>query len=198
MINSKKHSILEASKSLFLKHGFKDVSISMIVKEASCSRETVYRYFANKEEIFAEIIAHLIETYLSTMKTAIELKTDDLRSGLIDWSQSLIESTMDETYIQFRRLVVAETNTRPEHGKLYFDMTYKKGTKAVEDYLRIFQRKGEIKNIQCERLAKYFVGMMLYEIMHARLFGAKKKPNKKEINRLVETTVDDFLSGFSA
>jgi AcrR family transcriptional regulator len=193
----KENAILEAATELFLDKGFKDVSITNIVQKAGCSRETVYRYFENKEEIFASIISNLMETYLTAMELAISLQTEDLREGLIDWSLSLLESTTDEKYIQFRRLVISEVNTRPEHGKLYFDMTYKKGTKAVADYFRLFQKRGRLKKIESNRLAAYFVGMILYEIVHTRVFAVRKKPSKSEIKKLVERTVDDFLEGYA-
>jgi AcrR family transcriptional regulator len=87
--NAKEELILQASTELFLEFGFKDVSITKIVEKAGCSRETVYRYFSNKEDIFSKIIDNLMERYLSIMKNAIALETDNLRDGLIAWSESL-------------------------------------------------------------------------------------------------------------
>ena len=193
----KETAILEASTELFLEHGFRDVSISNIIEKANCSRETVYRYFSNKEDIFTKIIEGLMDNYLSAMEHAIAVETDDLREGLISWSLALLRATTDENYIRFRRLVVSEVASRPEHGKLYFEMTYKQGTKAVANYLKVFETKGALKDIDPERLAGHFVGMMLYELMHLRVLGVKKAPSKTQIAKHVETTVDDFLLGFA-
>jgi hypothetical protein len=93
--------------------------------------------------------------------------------------------------------VVSEVGARPEHGELYFNMTYRQGTKAVEDYFEIFQKKGKLRNINKSRLASYFVGMILYEIMHERMLGAKGAYSKAYIKKHVEKTVDDFLIGYA-
>lgn len=194
---SKEETILEAATELFLEYGFKDVSISKIVEKAGCSRETVYRYYSNKEDIFSKIIANLMKRYLTVMKTAIAVDTDNLRDGLISWSESLLQATTDEKYIRFRRLVISETSLRPEHGELYFNMTYRQGAKAVEDYFEIFQKKGKLMNIDKGRLSSYFVGMILYEMMHERVLGARQSYSKAYIKKHCEKTVDDFLAGYA-
>jgi AcrR family transcriptional regulator len=193
---TKEESILNAAAELFLAQGFKDVSITNIVDKAGCSRETIYRYFNNKEDIFVNIIKQLIEDYLATMELAISLKSENLREGLIEWSLALLLSIGDEKYIRFRRLVISEMNSRPEHGKLYFEMTYQKGTNAVAKYFKVFQSKGQLKPMDTDHLAEYFVGMILYKPLHERLLGLSKQQGKKELLSYVHRVVDDFIEGY--
>jgi len=195
--SSKADSILNAAADLFLAHGFKDVSITNIVSAAACSRETVYRYFKSKEDIFANIIAHLMDDYLSVMQHAIKGGQDNLRDGLIEWSLALLLVTTDEKYIRFRRLVISEISTRPEQGKLYFDMTYKRGTAAVAEYFTAFRESGVLKPVDPYRLATYFVGMILYEPLLVRLLGVEEQRPREALLAHITTTVDDFLDGFA-
>lgn len=195
---SKKYvAILKAATELFLEKGFQDVSITNIMDRAGCSRETIYRYFKGKEDIFASAIQLQMEAYLATMES-ITMGSDDLRQGLVNWSLALIDSVTAESYIQFRRLVFSEVNSRPEHGKLYYDLTYEKGTNAVADFFRLRQREGKLKAIDPRRLAAYFVGMLLYELVHQRVLGVCKKPARARAAKLVNQTVDDFLLGYGS
>src|ERR1700727_3359208 len=44
------------AERLFLKHGFAETTMQMIASEAGSSKETLYRHFASKEALFAELI----------------------------------------------------------------------------------------------------------------------------------------------
>src|SRR5258708_36019607 len=44
------------AERLFLKHGFAETTMQMIALEAEASKETLYRHFASKEALFAELI----------------------------------------------------------------------------------------------------------------------------------------------
>src|ERR1700729_2381147 len=45
------------AERLFLKHGFAETTMQMIASEAGSSKETLYRHFASKEALFAELIS---------------------------------------------------------------------------------------------------------------------------------------------
>lgn len=194
--NKKYLAIINAATELFLEKGFQEASITSIMDRAGCSRETIYRYFKSKEDIFASAIQLQMEAYLQTMESITMGGTDDLRQGLVNWSLALIDSVTSESYVQFRRLVFSEVNSRPEHGKLYYDLTYEKGTSAVAEFFRLRQKEGQLKPIPARRLAAYFVGMLLYELVHQRVLGVCKKPTRARASKLVDQAVDDFLLGY--
>lgn len=190
-------AILEAATELFLENGYQNVSITNIMERAGCSRETIYRYFKGKDDIFASITALQMQSYLETMESITTGESTDLREGLFNWSVSLLESVTAEAYVRFRRLVISEVNNRPDHGKLYFDLTYSKGTEAVSEFFKIFQQQGKLKPVEPRRLARYFVGMLLYDLMHMRVLGVRETPAGSQIKKLAARTVDDFLLGYA-
>ncbi len=51
----RKRDILDAAKTLLVKKGIDDTSVNRIAKESELGIGTIYFYFKNKEEIFAEI-----------------------------------------------------------------------------------------------------------------------------------------------
>ena len=194
---TKDRAILDAATDLFLESGYQNVSIGNIMERAGCSRETIYRYFENKEDIFASITALQMETYLDTMKSITTGESTDLREGLLNWSISLLKSVTAEDYIRFRRLVISEVNSRPDHGKIYYELTYSKGTRAVSNFFLSFQQQGKLKKLDPDLLARYFVGMLLYDIMHMRVLGVRKAPSLATIKKLAVRVVDDFLLGYA-
>lgn len=193
----KYRDILDAATDLFLEHGFQDVSVTQIMELAECSRETVYRYFDNKENIFQSVIDNQNSSYLNLI-SSFDVEAEDLRQGILNWSNSLLKMATSEKYIKLRRLVISEMSTRPEHGKLYFKLTFKRGTEALAKFFTAQQKQNRLKNMDPYNLATYFVGMLMYEIMHERLFGLRNPPGNKQIKELTIRVVDDFLEGFGA
>lgn len=55
-MQTKEDRIVEASFQLFLRHGYRKVSMSDVAEAAQMSRPSLYASFANKEAIFAELV----------------------------------------------------------------------------------------------------------------------------------------------
>ncbi|WP_244183272.1 TetR/AcrR family transcriptional regulator [Polaribacter sejongensis] len=53
--------IINKSAEMFLKHGFKSVTMDDIALEMGISKKTIYKYFKNKKELIKIVITQLIE-----------------------------------------------------------------------------------------------------------------------------------------
>jgi AcrR family transcriptional regulator len=191
----KYQGILDAATDLFLEHGYQEASISKLLSRFGGSRETIYRHFRSKEELFAAVLDHQLQDYLEFM-LALDIQSDDLKQGLREWSNALMGIVTSERYIRLRRLVISEVTNRPVLGQIYYEHTYMKGTTAITGFLRRQQQNGRLKSINCERMTSYLVGMMLYEIMHKRIMNIVPAPTKEQICMHTEEVLDDFISLF--
>lgn len=52
----KQHAIVSAAEELFLQQGYGVISMDQIAKKAGVTKQTVYRYFASKNELFAAVM----------------------------------------------------------------------------------------------------------------------------------------------
>ncbi len=55
-MNEKKERIISAAKELIAQYGFKKTTMDEIAAKARMGKSTMYYYFKNKEDIFAEIV----------------------------------------------------------------------------------------------------------------------------------------------
>ncbi|MED0678442.1 TetR/AcrR family transcriptional regulator [Aneurinibacillus thermoaerophilus] len=67
--------LLEASLTVFLENGFQKATISQIIKKAKTGYGTAYVYFQNKDEIFMELMEHVMEKFYEVAKCPFEPKT---------------------------------------------------------------------------------------------------------------------------
>ncbi len=66
--NPKQKQILETSKELFWKFGFKRVTIEEICKEAGVSKMTFYKYYPNKIELVKGLMNRILSESLAKYK----------------------------------------------------------------------------------------------------------------------------------
>lgn len=93
LANNKKYSaIMQTSRELFWKHGFRRVTIEEICREAKTSKMTFYRFFPNKLELARAVFDSVADEGL--MKLRKILKEESSPSGKM---QKILELKLEGT-----------------------------------------------------------------------------------------------------
>lgn len=71
-LDDKERRISEAALRLFLRHGFRKVTMMDVAAEAGMSRPSLYAAFANKEAILAALLRQSIETHVAASRPVVE------------------------------------------------------------------------------------------------------------------------------
>ena len=88
----KEEQIIEVSRKLFEKYGYKKVSMDEIAKEAGVTRKTLYSYFKNKEEI----LKYFLNEEIQNMKAIVE-KNEKRKKSFFDALNKTIFELMEYT-----------------------------------------------------------------------------------------------------
>lgn len=75
----KKTRIIDTAVTEFAKHGFESANINRIAATAGVSVGAMYKYFANKEELYLYIIHYCVEALKLLLDEAIEGETELLK-----------------------------------------------------------------------------------------------------------------------
>lgn len=167
----KQAQIRAAAKQLFLQHGFQATSTDAIAAEASISKETLYRYYAKKEDLFVDVLRSLtIERFfwVQLMERPPEPKTtQELRVLLRTTAQGLLETMMQPEYLAILRLIMAELPRFPELGTLFRQTVPQQGFNYFLTLLRSGQRNGVVReHIDPATVARMFLGTLVtYTLM---------------------------------
>ena len=57
-IKTTKNKILDAAFNVFVKNGYKDTTMSHIVKESGLSKGAIYHHYSSKKDLFISLIDH--------------------------------------------------------------------------------------------------------------------------------------------
>ncbi|MCF8298826.1 MAG: TetR/AcrR family transcriptional regulator [Saprospiraceae bacterium] len=103
-----KDKILQVAFNLFLKKGYKDVSLKQIVEAVDLTKGAFYHYFSGKEELFTQVV----EMYLLEGGDKIydEIATDNLKQFLTSYIERLaifIDKIQKEIYSETAKIEVS-------------------------------------------------------------------------------------------
>ncbi len=118
-----KESILEKAMEMYIKLGFKGVTLDDIAQEMSISKKTIYQHFANRNE--------LIEAVAKKIMTEIKCDIDTLSQGQMDpmeemfvirrYLRKTLEGKFQLPIYQLNKFFpeIAQKLKRDQFGKMY-------------------------------------------------------------------------------
>lgn len=129
----KRLAILEAAKSVFLERGYGSASMAEVSARVSGSKQTLYSYFASKEDLF---VAVMIEKGATQVQPLFDIlhENDNLAEAIHDFVLAFLRFITTDEVVAFRRIVYAE-GAKSDLGKLFYENGPKRGwTRMAEDF----------------------------------------------------------------
>lgn len=194
-VNLTRSMILDGALDLFLEEGFEKASINALVKRVACSKETIYKYFTNKEGLLFAAIDKCLDDILVSV-VDLDIHEKNLKEGLEHVSYKTLEMLCVGKYAPFRMLIYNSAVKRPELGHEYYDYIDARSYRILATFFKEHIEKGNLKAIDPNRLAKYFWGMMLHNLLFR--MDTQKTPtvSPRAVRRHADQVIDDFLIAF--
>jgi TetR/AcrR family acrAB operon transcriptional repressor len=93
-----RQSLVDAALKLFGQRGYSGTTLRLIAQEAGCSRGPIYWHFANKEELFEEILAYS-QVPLEQL-VALHQSSNDPELAAEDFSRQWLRLLIDDSYFR--------------------------------------------------------------------------------------------------
>lgn len=198
----KRDQIRTAAKDLFLRSGFQGTSTDAIAAQAGVSKETVYRHYARKEELFMDVVRSLTTERLHleqwTERSTEPTSEADLRMRLQAIAQQVLETMVQPEYQAIARLLLAEVPRFPELGPLFRQTIPEPATKAFLTLLRQGQAQGVVRqHIDLPLIGRVFFSTLLSYGVLDGLLSQTQTPHLPEAS-VIETFVDQIMQMVSA
>jgi TetR/AcrR family transcriptional repressor of mexJK operon len=195
----KRRAIMEAATNVFLEKGYLGASMDDVAAVAGVSKPTVYKYFADKERLFTEIILATtgqVDEMVQTVATTLA-STTDLDQALRDLAHQFIAALMDSQLLRLRRLVIANADRFPEVGWTWYEQGFER---VLTTLATCFQRLGERGQLSLEDpllAANHFVGLLLWIPVNRVMFGGESRRNSdSDLERYADSAVAAFLAAY--
>lgn len=194
----KRGQILDASRRLFLSHGYARTSTEAVRKEAGVSKETLYRYYRTKEELFADVLRRLTleqlqHPFQADEKLSPNADSKQLQKIVRRLAAEIVETMMQPDYLALLRIVVAESARFPALGELFRKTVPEQGIASIVALLRRLREKGLAVKIDDEAAARMLLGSLLtYALMNGILISEGEQP-RPPAPKQIEAIADLFV-----
>lgn len=194
----KREEVLEIASNCFLSNGFDGTSINVMARDAGISKESIYRYFGSKEDLFKAVIERELEVYQKGMQdTAADYHEQTLDESLFHVAETTLKLLTNERTQALRRLVFHMAAGGSRVGRYYYQV----GPRiAIQNLVTIFEyhlrRQASRGGMGPEKLSQYFMGMVLHPTTLERECGVVGELSTREVRRRSREIVADFLAAF--
>jgi TetR/AcrR family transcriptional repressor of mexJK operon len=198
---AKRRAIMEAATTVFLNKGYLGASMDDVAALAEVSKPTVYKHFADKEQLFAEIILattgevdEMVAAVLATLADTIDLERD-----LGELARRFIVAIMDPQVLRLRRLIIANADRFPDLGRTWYETGFERVLQSLATCFRGLADRGLMRVDDPLLAANHLVGLLLWIPVNQVMFGGEsQRSSDDDLKRYADAGVRVFLAAYGS
>jgi AcrR family transcriptional regulator len=190
---AKEQEVLDVATEYFLQHGYRGASINAMARSSGISKESIYRYFSSKQQLFEAVIGRELIEYRRNLHRLDALRSMDLRAALITVSEAILAIITTDRTLALRRLIFDEATRSPEVGQHYYKIGAGQAYTVLESVLDTHAHESDF---DVPTLAGHFAAMLCWRMTLERQCAVRTQPTQEEIVQLSASVVDDFMKAF--
>jgi len=197
----KRRAIVDAARAVFLRKGYGGASMDEIAALAAVSKQTVYKHFAGKQQLFTAIITGDIdatETLTHAMVASLA-DSDDLDEDLRHFARQHIVEVLQPHLIQLRRIIIAEAERFPELARTWYASGPERAHATLAEQFQALARRGLLRVDDPLLAAQQFNWLILSIPLNRAMFhGSDTGSPPGELERYADEGVRVFLAAYGS
>jgi len=184
------------AEKMFLENGYTGTTMQMIASRAGGSKETLYRHFASKEAMFAEIMQRRVRAIFEPLDA--EMQVAKVETVLLAVGTKLMQDLMTDEVAALLRLVVAESSRSPLLAEVFYTKGPGMMLTNLADYLRLAVSRGQLQCDDPVLAARMFLGAVTSHYhLHALIGQPKISLSQRGIQEHVRAATMMFLQAYA-
>ncbi|GAA1536092.1 TetR/AcrR family transcriptional regulator [Streptomyces albidochromogenes] len=197
--SARKHqAIMDAATTVFLDKGYSGTSMDDIAKLAAVSKQTVYKHFADKEKLFADIVlatTDRLDTAIDLL-AGIPIDADNLEENLTRLARQFLTTLTHPQVIQLRRLIIANADTFPDLGAAWYERGFERGLATLASTFQRLSDQGLLRIDDALLAANHFSGLLLWIPVNKAMFTGRSQHTEADLDRHAATGTRVFLAAY--
>jgi TetR/AcrR family transcriptional repressor of mexJK operon len=193
----KRRAILEAARSLFLRKGYGGASMDEVAALAAVSKQTVYKHFADKKQLFTAIITGDISAAEAVTHDVVSSlsDSDNLDRDLRRFARMHVADVTRPHLIQLRRLIIAEAEQFPELAAAWYANGPARAHTTLARHFSALAGRGLLRVDDALLAAEHFNWLVLSIPLNQAMFQPVSF-TVAELNRFADEGVRVFLAAY--
>jgi AcrR family transcriptional regulator len=197
--SARKHAAIQAAATqVFLAKGYPGTSMEEIATLAGVSKQTVYKHFDDKEQLFATIVLATTDRVDEVVRLAADgpTRTGDPDEDLTELARRLLAALMQPQLLQLRRLVIANADRFPDLGRLWYERGFERVLATLAESFTRLAGRGHLQIDDPLLAANHFAGLLLWVPMNKAMFGGDAPSSETDLHHYADAAVRAFLAAY--
>ncbi|MBO0709261.1 MAG: TetR/AcrR family transcriptional regulator, partial [Candidatus Dormibacteraeota bacterium] len=184
---------------LFLERGYTKTTMDDIAAVAGVSKQTVYTHYADKEQLFTELVltnASRVDVFLEEIRAGLDEGTP---TELIALARRYVEFVVRPEVVQLRRLVIGEATRFPDLARAYHEQVPERVVATLAERFGDLGERGRLRvggGEEAYSAAVQFVWLVLGAPLDRALFEGADQVVQQDLQPGVEAGVRTFLAAY--
>jgi len=186
--------LLDTAVTLFLEHGYGNLSLETIARDARVSMRTVYSQFGGKAGLFGAVIRRCSDQFVACLSEGQSLESSP-EDVLVSFARQFLFRITRPDSMRIRAVLIGESLRFPDLAAQY----YEQGPQRTLDHLAQFfvrqQQAGYFTSVDARVLADQFLSVLRSERFQKLQLGLEQTPDEAEIDAWARQNTMLFLNG---
>lgn len=193
-----RQAILDATLQLYLENGYAGTNTDEIAAVSSVSKQTIYRHFADKDELVREALLSLIAAAENQGAESFDAlaETDDLRRDMRIFARQHLHDVIQPDIMRIRRRIIAEVDRFPDVARAWYDAAPKRGHEKLAASFTRLQERGYLRMEDPLLAAEQFNWLILSIPMNRAMFDAGSVTDTSRHAVYADSAVEVFLAAY--
>jgi len=179
----KRDQILQSARQVFLNQGYEGASMDAIAAAAQVSKATVYAHFADKQALFAEMVAEYCREQQAAL-AEIEAEHPQVREGLERLARVMMRFLSEPNALRFSRMIIGESARFPQLGRTFVESGFLGLQADIAGFLGRAAARGELDLPDPALAAELFVSMVRGPVQFHSLRALGAPPAAEALDRI--------------
>jgi len=193
----RQQAVLEQALRLLVEGGEKAVTTAGIARAASCSKESLYKWFGDRDGLLSAMIAYQASKVRTFESAGHRLDSDELKRHLSDFAQDLLEVLAGDVSLALNRLAIGQTS---RDGQKLGRMLLERGRAQIDQRARALledgRRSGVLVFDDGDEAYRVLYGLIVGDGHVRMLLG--EKPDRGMFARRADRSIERFWMLFAS
>jgi TetR/AcrR family transcriptional repressor of mexJK operon len=182
--------VLDTALTLFLEHGYGNLSMEAIAKDARVSLRTIYSLFGGKAGLFGALIRRCSDQFVGTLSLQGPPET-----ALATFAKEFLFRITRPDVVRMRSILIGESPRFPDLATQFYEQGPQRTLEHLTQFFARLQDEGQLTAIDPHVLADQFLSGLRSERFQKLQLGLETTPTEAEIEAWAQQATRLFLYG---
>ncbi len=191
----RQQAVLDCALQLLVSGGEKGLTTAGLARAANCSKESIYKWFGDRDGLLAAMIAHQASKVRAGAENGHAMDAAQFRTYLVAFAHDLLEVLAGDVSLALNRLAIGQASQSGSRlGRLMVERGRRRIDQRAMALLEAGKRRGIIRYEDREAAYHTLYGLIVRDLHVRMLLGEQGARQPGQFDAMADEAVDQFFA----